>query len=248
MEITTNSIPNWETFIYSEYNLPLLIKQCQQDQFFSHMRIINLKNDISFSEAKSVKQIIKSRPSSDYKDRFLIGHSITHFFYESNTMREKVINESFSLDLSNHFSGEFLADSHIKSCSIPFHLLPDKIVDELKSKPLRQHPLYFTIESLLSRMNASDDKLNIGYKVAAIVNLLSIDDLIEKKDFISDVVIYIKQQMLKGEKINLDAVARNFCMSRRKIQYAFSANNTNYMKIINKIQLEWISVKNLNHY
>jgi AraC-like DNA-binding protein len=245
LKITTNKISDWEDFIYSEHKLPLIVKQHQEDQFFSDMSIIPVifSDDVSFAESQSVKQIIESRPISEFKDSFLIAHSMTAFCYENNVMRQNVKNGSFALDLSNSFSGEFLTDCHTKSFSIPFDLLPGNIVDQLKTKQLEQHPLYFTIESLLRSITASDKRHNISHKVAAIINMISIDDFVEKKDFISDIEIYLIKKMLKGEKINLDTVARDFCMSRRKIQYVFTENNTNYLKVINKVRMKLIKYK-----
>ncbi|WP_141676932.1 MULTISPECIES: hypothetical protein [unclassified Aliivibrio] len=245
MKITTNKISDWEEFIYSEHKLPLIVKEYQEYHFFSDMIIVPVifSDDISFAESQSVKQMIQSRVTSEFKDSFLIAHSMKSFSYENNVMQQSMKSGSFVLDLSNSFSGEFLVDCHTKSFSIPFDLLPGRIVDQLKIKKLEHHPLYYTIESLLRSMSASDELHNISHKVAAIVNLLSIDDFLEKKNFIHDIEIYLRKKMINGEKINLDIVARDFCMSRRKIQYVFSENSTNYIKVINKIRMELIKYK-----
>ena len=245
MKITTNKISDWEDFIYSEHKLPLIVKQHQEDRFFSDMSIVPVifSDDVSFAESRSVKQMIESRPISEFKDSFLIAHSMKAFYYENSVMKQSVKNGSFTLDLSKSFSGEFLTDCHTKSFSIPFDLLSGNIVDQLKIKQLEQHPLYFTIESLLRSISASDERHNISHKIAAIINILSIDDYLEKKNFINDIEIYLRKKMINGDKINLDIVARDFCMSRRKIQYVFSENNTNYIKVINKIKMELIKYK-----
>lgn len=245
MKITTNKISAWEDFIYSEHKLPLIVKQYQDNQFFSDMSIVpvTFSNDISFAESRSVKQVIGSRPRNEFKDSFLIAHSMKAFCYENSLMKQSIKNGSFALDLSKSFSGEFLTDCHTKSISVPFDLLPGNVVDQLKINKLEQHPLYFTIESLLRSTSASDERNNISHKTSAIINILSIDDFLEKKNIINDIEIYLRKKLINREKINLDILAKDFCMSRRKIQYVFSENNTTYIKVISKIKMELITYK-----
>ena len=233
----TNNPEEWHYFIASKHKLPLIIEQYNPSDFYAEMSIYLSTNvpGSSFSDAMSCKQKFTS---GDSQDGFLFAHSKGAFSYEGQ-FKEKINNRSFILDLSEPFAGRFIDAASSKSIFLPFDLMPGKIVDNFKKCSLYQHPLYFTLDSILRSMLMEDSDISLDCKIAAVVNLLSIDDLIEKADIIKDLKIYMLRKLMNMESFNLDIVSRDFCMSRRKLQYVFSSNKTTYMKVLAGVKLEF---------
>lgn len=240
-EFYTKDIIEWQDLMSSQHNLNLNVTYGKGD-FFSYIKSMpDLYLDgLVFSEVKTTPYKANYISSKDKKsqDSLLLTYSRNNFIGEQKGKVLNIKQQTFLLNMNEDFNGRYINNGDTKSCVIPFDLIESNAVNSLINKPLFYHPLYASIDLILKSISLNDSKDNVNLKLKSIIYNLSLNDLLEKYDFIEDVKIHVKREMAFGKKISLDALCAHFNMSRRKMQYMFTENETTYLKVIKAIKDE----------
>lgn len=237
MKLTTDNIVQWQDFIYSLYNIPIDSSGfSKKGEFFGEINICHAFDGVSLSSSRSSKRQVNSCHGPRLPEQVILAYTYSPLHIEDQSGNYAYHNASFLLDPSKPFNGIFLKDSHIKSCSIHKDLIPGVVLDRIRDNQLVCHPLYTAIHKLIGCVDPNEEKKVISHKLATIINLLSITDFFEYDSILDDVHFYIRKRIIKGERFSLDDLANDFFMSRRKMQYIFSSNNTTFINTVKSIK------------
>ena len=240
-DIFTSDLSEWLDLMSSNHQLKFDVNRALQN-FYSNVAIPDTKTILSFVRTRTAgyEARYKSSENKQFRDNLLITHSFGRFSGYQNGDIE-VNNETFILDLSQDFVGKFHKEGLTNAIILPLDLLPGKTVDTLKAHKRIENPIFYAVESILSKAKVEDN--NIDLKLNAIIsNLALLDGECSNGKTFDDIKFFIYLSLKNNRTINLDMLSDHFFMSRRKIQYLFEDNDTTFRKVVSntkaKIQAE----------